>query len=235
MIIPSSIFTNPWIIGIGGGTVSGLVVFVITRVIFGRRENREYHQKVLAANRELLHGLRPTVAENQIPERNVIEAMHASTARRFGVMCKDMASIDELVEDLTMEVMESSFISSQVKAEFCQKISSLLERPAELEKANMPYEFHSLSRLRAEQRGKLVTMVSATVAVMVGMTTALIPLLSKLTDDVPREMSLYVLILAIPAMSAVMMAYLMVFMKRFVFRDRSSEKHDDKDLKKSDE
>jgi uncharacterized membrane protein len=41
--------------------------------------------------------------------------------------------------------------------------------------------------------------------------------------------------LAIPAMVTVMMAYLMVFMRRFVFRDRSPEKHDDEDHKKSDE
>lgn len=232
MIVLASVFTSPWFIGIGGGTGSGLIVFLITRVIFGRRENREYHQKVLAANRELLHGIRPTVAENQIPERNVIEAMHSSTARRFGVICKDMASIDEAVEDLTMEVMESSFISSQVKAEFCQKLASLVRRPEESEEATRPRESHPSSSLRTDQRSRLVTMVSLMMAVMAGMTTAMIPLLSRLTDDA-REMRWYVL--AIPAMAMVTIAYFMVFMRRFVFRDRSSEKRDDEDHKKSDE
>ena len=232
MIVLASVFTNPWFIGIGGGTGSGLIVFLITRVIFGRRENKEYHQKVLAANRELLHGIRPTVAENQIPERNVIEAMHSSTARRFGIMCKDMASIDEAVEDLTMEVMESSFISSQVKAEFCQKLASLVKRPEESEEDTIPRESQPSLSLRIDQRSRLVTMASVMMALMAGMTTAMIPLFSRLTDDT-SEMKLFVLV--IPALGMVIIAYFIVFMRRFFLRDRSSEKRDDEDHKKSDE
>jgi len=43
---------NPWTIGIGGGVFSGLLVTLITRYLFSRKENREYLQKIVTANHE---------------------------------------------------------------------------------------------------------------------------------------------------------------------------------------
>ena len=40
------IFSNPWIVGIGGGVLSGFIVAYISRLIFSKRDNREYAQKI---------------------------------------------------------------------------------------------------------------------------------------------------------------------------------------------
>ena len=57
------LFNNPWFVGIGGGILSGLIVAYISRLIFSRRDNREYAQKVSQANHEVLYAVRPGISE----------------------------------------------------------------------------------------------------------------------------------------------------------------------------
>ncbi len=49
--------SNPWVIGVGGGVISGLLVTLITRNLFSRREQREYRQKMETANNEIIYGV----------------------------------------------------------------------------------------------------------------------------------------------------------------------------------
>ena len=48
---------NPWFIGIGGGIVSSLIVFFVTRAISNRKGNKEYLQRIKTANNEILYSL----------------------------------------------------------------------------------------------------------------------------------------------------------------------------------
>ncbi len=56
-------FILRWAIGIGGGILSGLIVAYISRLIFSKRDNREYAQKILQANNEVLYAVRPGISE----------------------------------------------------------------------------------------------------------------------------------------------------------------------------
>ena len=67
-------FSNPWVIGIGGGVLSGLLVTLITRYLFSKRERREYLQKVATANNEIIYTIRPAIAEKTIPSNDEGEA-----------------------------------------------------------------------------------------------------------------------------------------------------------------
>ena len=123
-------FTNPWAVGIGGGFLSGLLVTLITRVIFSRRENREYLQRVATANNEIIYSLRPSISEKNLPSREILDSLLASTARKYDVKKTDLYDAQRLVEDIIKEIMDSGFISSQQKIEFCEQLSILKAQPS---------------------------------------------------------------------------------------------------------
>ncbi len=128
------ILTNPWVVGIGGGILSGLIVTLISRVIFSRRDNREYVLKVGTANREVIDAIRPGISEGAIPSSKVVESMIFSTARKYGIEIKDMLNPRQIAEDLVKEVMDSDFVSAKTKTAFCEELAKLtpiepIERP----------------------------------------------------------------------------------------------------------
>lgn len=124
-------YGNSWIVGIVSGIPSGIFVNWISRYTLGRRENREYLQKTIGANREVIYALRPGISENQIPTPQVLGSLINSTARRYSVEPKDLYTPQEIAEELVKEVMDSSFISSAQKAEFCGKLAQLRSNTSE--------------------------------------------------------------------------------------------------------
>lgn len=121
--------SDPWVVGIGGGVLSGLVVALISRYLLGKRENREYVQKVIAANLELVYAIRSGIPEGTIPAREVVDALTNATARKYGVSATDLYGPAEIAEELTKEIMDSSFISSGKKAEYCTQLAALAQPP----------------------------------------------------------------------------------------------------------
>lgn len=119
------IFNNLLFIGIAGGILSGIFVALITRVIFSRRDSREYALKLGTANREVIDAIRPGISEGVIPSLQVVESMIAATARRYGVNTKEMLTPKEMTEDLIKAVMDSEFVSVKMKSEFCEQLAKL--------------------------------------------------------------------------------------------------------------
>ncbi|MBE0531634.1 MAG: hypothetical protein IH626_12460 [Rhodospirillales bacterium] len=116
---------NPWIVGLGAGVVSGLVVHLILRLLFSRGENTAYRRNVAFANREVLVALRPSISEGAPLSEDVIRLLIEATARRFSVHSKDMYGIKEVCEDLIKEIMDSSFINSKIKQDYCKSITEV--------------------------------------------------------------------------------------------------------------
>ncbi len=117
--------SNPWVVGVGGGVVSGFLVTLITRQLFSRRERREYRQKIETANNEIIYAIRPAIAEKVIPSPAMLEALFSATARKYGVNSTDLMSRVTLANELMKEVIDNSFLSSQQKAEFCDLLTGL--------------------------------------------------------------------------------------------------------------
>jgi hypothetical protein len=119
------IVNNQWVAGIGAGIISGLVVFWITRFFFSKRDNREYFQKVAAANREVLYAIRPGISEGAMPSEDILKRLIMATARKYNVEEKSMFTATEISSELIKEVMDSAFISTKSKIEFCNKLSGI--------------------------------------------------------------------------------------------------------------
>ncbi|RUV37445.1 hypothetical protein [Mesorhizobium sp. M7A.F.Ca.MR.148.00.0.0] len=116
---------NPWISGIGGSIISGIIVAWITQKIFSNKEAKEQSQRLTAANREIVYAVRGGIPEGKVPSVEVVEALTSATARRYGVNAKELYGPDELAADLVKEVMDSNFISAEVKEGYCEKLLTL--------------------------------------------------------------------------------------------------------------
>lgn len=121
------LLSNVWVIGIGGGILSGLIVSIITRIIFSGKNNKEYSQKIMSANHEILYALRPNISEESMPKAEIIRALIQSTARKYEVEPSDLFSLEELASELVKEVMDSSFILPEMKKRYCEQLIPLMD------------------------------------------------------------------------------------------------------------
>jgi hypothetical protein len=122
-------FNNAWFVGIFGGIVSGLLVNYLSRFFLSKKENREYLQKLFSANREVIYSIRPCIPEGTVPSPATVEALIEATARKYEVRSADMYGPTEIAQELTKEVMDSSFISSQIKQDYCTKLLAIVAKP----------------------------------------------------------------------------------------------------------
>lgn len=126
------ILNNPWVTGIGGGIISSLIVFFVTRYFFSKREKREYIQKVETANNEILYSIRPLVIEKNIPTKDILSSVRISTAKKYRVKQEDLYNEFSLSNDLINEIMGNSFLSSDQKLDFCKLLQTMKETDREL-------------------------------------------------------------------------------------------------------
>lgn len=120
-------WNNPWFIGIGGGIVSSLLVYVITNIIVNKVSRKEYYSKVKEANREIIVLLIMSVSEERIPSLPVIKSLLKSLTRSYGIKEGDLNGLQETLEDLIKEIFETKFISNDKKNELSESLIELID------------------------------------------------------------------------------------------------------------
>ena len=169
-----SLLSNAWLIGIATGVASGLLVTWLLRVLISKKKTREYKQQLVTANREIIYSIRAGIPEGNMPSREVIEAMIHATARRYEVEASELYTIGELIEELVKEVMDTSFLSSQKKEEYCTSLLELtVERGVKLDAASVLVARKSAVRMRSmaselEKISSLLLGMTAAVASALG-------------------------------------------------------------------
>jgi NhaP-type Na+/H+ or K+/H+ antiporter len=153
-------FKNPWFIGIVGGILSGIIVFFITKYLFSRRDNREYTQKIITANQEVIYAIRPGISEGIIPTQDILQALIAATARKYTVDPKDLHDAKTFTDVLIKEVMDSSFLPASSKAEFCKSLAEM--KPPQIVQVASPKPITEL----ADYKRRMVTMISGMLGMM---------------------------------------------------------------------
>lgn len=141
------ILNNPWITGIGGGIVSSLIVFFVTKYLFSKKENREYVQKIRTANNEILYSIRPLIIEKKLPSVEILSAIRISIAKKYGIKQEDLYNDFSLSNDLITEIMGNSFLSSEQKLEFCDLLNQMKSKQKTKDEIEVVYiqERNSLS------------------------------------------------------------------------------------------
>ena len=118
----SDFWTNPWVTGIGGGIISSLIVFFVTKYFFNKKENKEYAQKVKLANNDILHAIRPLIIDHKIPLQESFSSLRIAVSNEYGVKAEDLYSNKSLANDLIAEILENPFLTSEQKDDFCRLI-----------------------------------------------------------------------------------------------------------------
>jgi len=232
---------NPWVVGIGGGVLSGILVTVVSRSLLSRRDRREYVQKLLSANREVIYAIRPGISEGQIPERSVVDALVRATARKYAVDQADLYDSGQIGEELTKEIMDSSFISAQTKEQYCSQLQRLNPQQGELSQAG-EVDTERVEGMRTQlagYRSRMVTMMSG----MLGMMTMLMTMVFVFSDVFKRgslgakSESVKFLLPAIVAIATSAMAAAMMLIRTELRQSKKKriEASDDADAKKDDE
>jgi len=224
-------FTNPWTIGIGGGLVSGLIVFFVTSKIFSKGENKEYLQKIRIANNELLYAIRPLVVEQRLPTFEMINALLLSTAKKYNVQLRDLYGRDEVANDLVKEIMDNPFLTSESKLVYCELTENIkkLEEPTIHGKRPAGEVVYSKSDQSISKN-----FFSLTLAIMTSLTvivTVLFYSKDKLISDVKSEKSDTISIISLLTLIPVLVAVIFETFKFWGFfkkwnsftKDRSTE------------
>lgn len=199
------LLNNPWFIGIGGGILSGLIVAFVSRFIFSRRDRREYLQRVTLANNDVLYAIRPGISEGCIPPAEIIRSMISATARKYGVDESSMYNLDDIASELIKEVMDSSFISANVKKDFCQMLCTIREPEHGDALTSSESELEVSNRYRRQ-------LVFTTSTLVGSLTTVLVFVFSKSGKVFAKPE--HIILLAVPAVVAVLAAIVSV-----IFRD----------------
>ena len=123
------LIANPWIVGIGGGVISSLIVFFITKFFLSKKENKEYEQKVRLATNEVVYAVRPLVIDKAIPANDVLAVLRSAIAVKYGVKVSDVIGIKQLVSILVLEILSNSFLNSSQKNEYCNLLMTMKDEP----------------------------------------------------------------------------------------------------------
>ncbi|KLV05124.1 hypothetical protein ABT56_13110 [Photobacterium aquae] len=170
------ILNNSWVVGIGGGILSGLIVTLITRYFFSKKDNKEYAQKISSVNREVVYALRPGISEGHIPDAEVLDSLINATARKYRVERKDAYRAQQIAEELIKEIMDSSFISSETKKSYCNTLAHLVA----LRSSDKQVSLESIERnaIESDYRQKQ----SERMSLVLGMTTTILTIVAMVTS-----------------------------------------------------
>lgn len=178
-------FKNTWIIGIVTGIISGILVYFITSKFFDSKGKKEYASHVREANKDVINALKPYIAEQGLPDFEVLKALILSTARKNGVDVKDLYSPAQYCEELIGEIICDVYVSSDRKKEYSESVSSYKKNIEAIYIEPITYKGESLSSiLIAEQIDENRDRFNSIIAMMVPILTAFSSLLiSVLLSD----------------------------------------------------
>ena len=109
---------NQWVVGIIGGIISGLIVFAITNSFLKYKTNSKYYELKKNANYEIIRILQPYVAEKNLPNKEVINAIISSIARKYKIEKKELYSISTICEELIKAIVDNKYVSADKKEEY---------------------------------------------------------------------------------------------------------------------
>lgn len=163
------LMNNGWVVGIGGGILSGLIVTWLTSVLFSNKDQKELAINIASANREILYAIRPEISENTLPSAEVIEALKNATARKYKVEPERLHGMAQIAEELIKEIMDSSFISSSAKRNYCESLKALILESAS---GNETVD-RAVFVARIEYKEKMKALLSMTLGTIAALATML--------------------------------------------------------------
>lgn len=221
---------NPWVVGIGGGIISGIIVFFITNWIYRRKDNSKYIEQINSANTDIIRALKPYVAERGLPEKEVIDAIVVSTARKYKVKSDELYSVRIICEELIREVVENIYVSSEKKYEYTKQLSEYLRAIDETEHrsylvTDIEKEMRNLNAVQElDYRRFMATSLSALLAIFVALFTMLLSVASLEETNIAASKFEVAIVLVVAVMTLASIGYYCIL--RYFKRKKRKRKSD---------
>lgn len=229
---------NTWFVGISTGIISGILVFFLTKWIMDRKGKTEYYKQVANANHNVINALKPYIADQGLPTRDIFEALISSTSRELGVVKSDMYTVTTYCEELIREIMGDVYVSNEKKREYTNSLAQY--RQKELEKKEDVFEIK-----KAEAPGTYANRMRFQMSLYVSGMAAILSMFSAVFLMVSKENwktqsfwypfdnnpilwlpLLLVVLILILAMSVVMMEMILQIIRRRKNLSEQQEKED---------
>lgn len=181
---------NSWVIGIGGGIISGIIVYFITNWLYKRKDNSRYLEQISRANLDIVQTLKPYVAERGLPDKGIVDAIIVSTARKYKVKSDELYSIRVICEELIREIVENVYVPAEKKEEYANQLQLYLykldsENSKEFLVSEIEKEIKNLTVFKeSNYRRKTAAMVSTMLSAFATMTTILISFVAFVDTDI---------------------------------------------------
>ena len=118
---------NEWVIGIGTGTISGIILFYVSQWLVNKTGRAEYIEKVKNANREVIAIITPYVADMGLPDERVLDAIINSIARKYNIHRSEMYSIEFFCEELIGNIIRDDYISNSQKEKYTKELAQYIK------------------------------------------------------------------------------------------------------------
>jgi len=167
-------FTSPWVIGITGGIISGIIVFFVTNIIVSKKENRLYTQKISPTNFEILQTIRPLIVNKGRFNNDIFDSITSSLSNKHNVATKDLYSVSELCNDVITDIIQTPFLTSEQKDEYTENLLSI-------KKGTQPE--HDKTKIIYVYRSQKSSISSKYLSYAMAMTTFLFAMFFTLTRE----------------------------------------------------
>ncbi|MFA6888035.1 MAG: hypothetical protein WC254_00905 [Candidatus Woesearchaeota archaeon] len=214
-----SFLNNPWISGIGGGLISGIIVFFVTNYILSRKENKLYLQKIDQANLEVIHILKPYVTSEKPFNLELFNSVISSVSKRYNVESNDIIKLEEALNEIVTDIMQTSFLTEEQKETYCKKLLSLKQTPKQIEK------------IIYLKKDETTTVSSKNFSLVLAMTTVLITMLTmmffsfrdSMTNFSRTPTSFMILVTSIPIFLTLVMMMMLDMRKKLKLKLKDSQ------------
>lgn len=198
---------DQWFVSIGGGIIVFFITNGISQWFLKRKDNSKYMEQISNANADIIRTLKPYIAEKGLPDKEIIDAIIVSTARKHNVKSDELYSIRIICEELIREIIENSYVSSDKKQEYTAQLTDYLRKlNAEQHKSilvtDIEKELKVVNSYReAHYREKLAATFSALISLLAAVLTTVVAFVAE-QDLNDTELQYMVLIAAMVTLVA---------------------------------
>jgi len=226
---------NPWVVGAGAGIISGLIVFFfvlfIAKLLFQRKDAAKHLELIDTANGEIIRTLKPYIAEQGLPDKEIIDAIILSIARKYKINCEKLYSIRIICEELVREIVENVYVSSSRKQEYVLHLKNfLVDLDATRDKSLLVTEIERervgiANADKVQYKRRLTTVMSVMTSMFACVLTALIffangAFLADLIHWGVAPINTAPLIIALVSLATIVVSVLLMIVENWRIRER---------------
>lgn len=160
---------NAWVVGIGGGIISGIIVFFVTKYIADRKDNSGYLKTIDLANKEVINMLKPYISDKGLPDVNILNSILSATSRKYKIKVNEMQSISTICEELICEIISNIYVSNDKKEEYMNELEGYKSKLSANNKKSDKEELYIQMRAESEYRRRLNKQYSFIVSLAVAL------------------------------------------------------------------